>query len=87
MATTDALTTGSIYVDPKTNKVSVRNLAGFDSQTAVDSLVKVKKIPIDRIQSTIDTNTQKITAYNDLRAKFKTLQDSASLLYGKLSFD
>jgi flagellar hook-associated protein 2 len=87
MATTDAINTGAINIDPKTNKVSVKNLAGFDSQAAVDALVKVKKIPIDRIQSTIDTNTQKITAYNDLRAKLKSLQDSASLLYGKLSFD
>jgi flagellar hook-associated protein 2 len=87
MATTDAINTGAINIDPKTNKVSVKNLAGFDSQSAVDALVKVKKIPIDRIQTTIDTNTQKITAYNDLRAKLKTLQDNASLLYGKLSFD
>jgi flagellar hook-associated protein 2 len=87
MTTTSKVNSGSIYIDPKTNKVSVNNLAGFDSQSAVDGLVKVKKIPIDRIQTTIDTNTKKITAYNSLRTKMQVLQDSLALLYGKLSFD
>ena len=60
---------------------------GIDFQGAVDSIIKAKHAPIDRIEQKITDNQAKIAALQDLRTHALALQTAADKLRGKISFD
>ena len=60
---------------------------GIDFQGAVDSIIKAKHAPIDRIEQKITDNQAKIAALQDLRTHAHALQTAADKLRGKISFD
>lgn len=59
--------------------------SGIDFQSAVESLVTAKRVPIDRLEKTVKTNSDKIRAYTDLSSKAAALRDSIDALRGKIS--
>ncbi|QEX23553.1 hypothetical protein FRZ61_34910 [Hypericibacter adhaerens] len=89
MATTSTsgINLSNVNVD-NTGKVTFSGLSsGLDYQSIIDNIIKAKTVPVDNLKTTIDDNTKKITAYNDLKGLLQTLQDSLSKLRGAVSID
>lgn len=83
----DSINLNSIRVDDK-GRVSVSGLgSGIDYKAAVDSIIKARQIPVDRLSTRITDNDLKITAYQDARNLLKALQDSLKSLRGAVSVD
>jgi flagellar hook-associated protein 2 len=77
----------SLKVDDK-GRVTFSGLgSGIDFDTAVENIITARRIPVDRLQTKIDTNATKITAYQDLRVVLNAFQDSLATLRGAVSFD
>ncbi len=84
---TDAINLNSIRVDDK-GRVSVSGLgSGIDFKAAVDSIIKARQIPVDRLQSRVTGNETKIAAYQDVRNLLNGLQESLKNLRGAVSID
>lgn len=84
---TDAINLNSIRVDDK-GRVSVSGLGtGIDFKAAVDSIIKARQIPVDRLQSRVTGNEAQITAYQDARNLLNGLQDSLKNLRGAVTID
>lgn len=61
--------------------------SGIDFQAAVDGIMEARRIPIDRLETTIEENTAKIDALNTLQQRLQTLEEAAAKLRGAVSFD
>ncbi|RDD63645.1 flagellar filament capping protein FliD [Ferruginivarius sediminum] len=61
--------------------------SGIDFQAAVDGIMEARRIPVDRLETTIEDNTAQIDALNDLQARLQTLEEAAAKLRGAVSFD
>lgn len=61
--------------------------SGIDFESAVESIIAARRIPVDRIEASIEKNDTKITALRDLQSLMQNLQESLSKLYGKVSVD
>lgn len=84
----DSINLNSIRVDDTTGRVSVSGLgSGIDYKAAVDSIIKVRQIPIDRLSARITGNEAKIAAYQDMRNLLNGLQNSLKNLRGAVSVD
>lgn len=55
-------------------------VSGLDSKTIIESLKAVRQKPIDDLQTKIDKNTSKITAYSDLTTLINKLKGSINYL-------
>ena len=85
--TTAGLNLNHLTVDPTTGRVSLAGgVSGIDYQSIVDTIIGAHHIPVDTLQTQVDTNTSKVSAYNDLKTLLGTLQSSLSKLYGAVSF-
>lgn len=83
----ESINLNSIRVDDK-GRVSVSGLgSGIDYKAAVDSIIKARQIPVDRLSTRITDNDTKVTAYQDARNLLKALQDSLKNLRGAVSVD
>ena len=83
----DSINLNSIRVDDS-GRVSVSGLgSGIDYKAAVDSIIKARQIPVDRLTTRISGNEDKITAYQDARNLLSALQDSLKNLRGAVSVD
>lgn len=83
----EAINLNSIRVDDK-GRVSVSGLgSGIDFKAAVDSIIKARQIPVDRLQSRVTGNETKIAAYQDVRNLLNGLQESLKNLRGAVSID
>lgn len=83
----ESINLNSIRVDEK-GRVSVSGLgSGIDYKAAVDSIIKARQIPVDRLSARITGNEAKITAYQDVRNLLNGLQDSLKNLRGAVSID
>lgn len=83
----EAINLNSIRVDDK-GRVSVSGLgSGIDFKAAVDSIIKARQIPVDRLQTRVTGNEAKIAAYQDIRNLLNGLQDSLKNLRGAVSID
>jgi flagellar hook-associated protein 2 len=81
------LNLSNIGVD-NSGKVTFSGLSsGIDYQSLIANIIKAKHVPIDNLQTTIDDNTKKVTAYGDLKTLLQTLQNSLSQLRGAVSVD
>ena len=61
--------------------------SGIDSKKAVDGIIKAKRIPIDRIEKTIEAGKEHITALEELKSLTKKLKETVGKLRGALSAD
>lgn len=87
MTSHSGINLSNIGVD-STGKVTFSGLSsGIDYQTIISNIVKAKSIPVDNLKTTIDDNTKKISAYNDLKSLLQTFQDSLSKMRGAVSVD
>ena len=59
--------------------------SGIDWNTALDQIMTARHVPIDRIDSQIKTNTDKVTALKGLQTLVSTLKDSVNNLRGAVS--
>lgn len=76
----------SLNVDDS-GRVSFSGLSsGIDFKGAVDAIIAARRIPIDRLETSIVENADQVTALEDLRLVLGTFQTSISNLYGKVSF-
>lgn len=82
-----SLNLNSLVVD-SSGRVSFSGLtSGIDFQAVVDSIIKARSIPVDNLKARISDNSDKISAYQDLRTKLGALKDALSTLYGAVSVD
>jgi flagellar hook-associated protein 2 len=87
VTTTSGINLSNVGVD-SSGKVTFSGLSsGLDYQSIIDNIIRAKTVPVDNLKTTIDDNTKKITAYNDLKSLLQTLQDSLSKLRGAVSID
>lgn len=61
--------------------------SGIDFAAAVDGIMAAKRIPVDRLETKIETNQAKITDLQTFRSLTVGLQDSLENLFGAVSFD
>jgi flagellar hook-associated protein 2 len=61
--------------------------SGIDFQGVVDALIEARRFPIDRLESQVETRTNKLTAYQAMEGKLSAVKDSLANLYGALSID
>lgn len=59
--------------------------SGIDFVGAVDSIIKARRIPVDRMEKTVEANTDKIAAFQDLQSRLLVFQDSLNTLRGAVS--
>lgn len=60
--------------------------SGIDFTSAVDSIIAARRIPVDRLEATVESKSTQITALEDLRALFNTLRTSLNDLRGRVTF-
>lgn len=60
--------------------------SGIDFVSAVDGIIAARRIPVDRLETTVETNTEKIAAFDELRGLMNTLRNSLNDLRGRVSF-
>ncbi len=79
------LNVSNLSVDSN-GRVSFSGLnSGIDFQGVVDSIVAARRVPIDRLETAVTTNENKIAALGDLRSLLTTVKDSLSTLHGAVS--
>lgn len=61
--------------------------SGIDFEAAVDGIIAAKRVPIDRLEAKIETNTAKLSAMQTVRSLTVGLQESLQSLHGAVSFD
>lgn len=67
-------------------RVSFSGLSsGIDFEGVVDSMIAARRIPVDRLETDVSTNQNRIAALQDLRTILNSLQESVSRLYGAVS--
>ena len=76
------ITLGTHHIDPDTGRITVSGTSGsgLDTQGLTDGLVAARAIPKDNLQTRIDLNSSKITAFGTLRGILSTLRDAANFL-------
>lgn len=82
----EGLNLNNLSVD-ENGRVSFSGLSsGIDIEGTVDAIIAARRIPVDRLETTVETNKEKITALKDLRTILESLRSSLSKLYGQVSF-
>ncbi len=82
-----ALNASNFNVDGQ-GKVTFTGLAsGINAQQAVDSIMRARGVKVDSLTARVDTNTSKVKALDEFKAKVKTLNTSVANLYGKMTAD
>ena len=82
----EGLNLNNLSVD-ENGRVSFSGLSsGIDIEGTVDAIVAARRIPVDRLETTVETNKEKITALKDLKTILESLRSSLSKLYGQVSF-
>lgn len=82
-----ALNASNFNVDGQ-GKVTFTGLAsGINAQQAVDSIMKARGVKVDSLTARVDTNTSKVKALDEFKAKVKALNTSVANLYGKMTAD
>lgn len=61
--------------------------SGIDLKGTVDAIMAAKRIPVDRLEATVLSNSEKLTKLNELRGLAQTLQNAVSKLRGAISLD
>ena len=68
-------------------RVSFSGLSsGIDLQGTVDAIIAARRIPVDRLEATVEQNADKITALQDLKVLLESMRTSLSRLFGQISF-
>lgn len=82
-----ALNASNFNVDGQ-GKVTFTGMAsGINAQQAVDSIMKARSVKVDSLSARVDTNTSKVKALDEFKAKVKALNTSVANLYGKMTAD
>jgi flagellar hook-associated protein 2 len=83
----NAVSINNFNVDDS-GRVTVSGLgSGIDYQSAVDSIIKAKQIPIDTLETRITTNQTQITAYQTLNGLMTSVQSALKNLRGAITLD
>lgn len=81
----ESLNLNNLTVDTS-GKVSFSGLgSGIDYKAAIDGIIQARRIPVDRLETRITENTEKITAYKDLKALLSSLKDAMNSLRGAIT--
>jgi flagellar hook-associated protein 2 len=81
-----SLNLNSLTVD-KNGRVSFSGLSsGIDFQAAVDAIIAARRIPVDNLETSIETNDAKVAALKDLRTNLDALKQALSKLHGAVTF-
>lgn len=68
-------------------RVSFSGLSsGIDLQGTVDAIIAARRIPVDRLEATVEANEDKIAALKDVRTILESLRTSLSRLFGQVTF-
>ena len=82
----DALNLNNLSVDSN-GRVSFSGLSsGIDLKGTVDAIIAARRIPVDRLETTVKDNADKITSLKDLKTLLETVRTSLSKLFGQVSF-
>ena len=82
----DSLNLNNLQVDDN-GRVNLSGIgSGIDFEAAVDNIIAARRIPVDRLETKVEENTEKLAAFSELTAQLNTLQQSLDLLRGRISF-
>jgi flagellar hook-associated protein 2 len=83
----ESINLNNLSVDSTSGRVSFSGLgSGIDYKAAVEGIMKARRIPVDRLEARVTENTEKITAYKDLKSLLSTLKDAMNKLRGAVTF-
>ncbi len=77
----------NLLVDPNGRVVLSGLSTGIDAEGIVTKVMAAKRIPVDRIETRIDDNVDKISALGDLRILLASLRQSLTTLRGAVTID
>ena len=82
----ESINLNNLSVDSSSGRVSFSGLgSGIDYKAAVDGIIKARRITVDRLETRVTENTDKITAYKDLKSLMASLKDAMSKLRGAVA--
>lgn len=59
--------------------------SGIDFQSAIEGIIKARRIPVDTLENRVSDNEEKIAAYRDLKTLLSSLKDSLNALRGAVT--
>ena len=87
MSDTSGLNLNNINVD-ESGRVSFSGLrSGIDIEGTVDAIIQARRIPVDRLETRVADNQEKLTALDELESVVNVLRDRLSVLRGAVSFN
>lgn len=60
--------------------------SGIDFQSAIDSIIAARRIPVDRLETQVAETGEKLDAYTEFKSLLNVLRDRLDALRGKVSF-
>jgi flagellar capping protein FliD len=82
----EGINLNNLSVD-ESGRVSFSGLSsGIDLQGTVDAIIAARRIPVDRLEATVEQNEEKIAALKDVRTILESLRTSLSRLFGQVTF-
>lgn len=82
----EGINLNNLSVD-ENGQVSFSGLStGIDLRGTVDAIIAARRIPVDRLEATVEQNEEKIAALKDVRTILESLRTSLSRLFGQVTF-
>lgn len=82
----EGINLNNLSVD-ESGRVSFSGLSsGIDLQGTVDAIIAARRIPVDRLEATVEQNEEKIASLKDLRTILESMRTSLSRLFGQVTF-
>lgn len=81
-----SLNLNNLVVD-ENGRISLSGISsGIDFNTAVDNIIAARRIPVDRLETNVQANSDKIAAFDELEGLMNSLRSSLDALRGKVTF-
>lgn len=82
----DSLNLNNLNVDDN-GRVSFSGVgSGIDFQSAVDNIIAARRIPVDRLETSVTENNDKLAAFTELNSLLNSLRSSLGELRGQPTF-
>lgn len=81
------LNSANLVVDSSGRVTLGTGTSGIDLKGTIDAMMAAKRIPADRLETSINTNTEKLAKLSEMRGLAQSLQDAVGKLRGAISLD
>jgi len=82
-----ALSSANLVVDSSGRVTLGTGTSGIDIKGTVDAIMAARRIPVDRLETAVTKNAEKLTKLNEMRGLVQSLQNAVGNLRGAVSLD